>query len=966
MSPLTIYRESIIFMLMNYQDRLIYLCASALKRRGLEDDLHKGRLSEEIKAIKTKNEAQYFVDLYDEFQEKKIRYPVNQNNLLVAYLLNLVPDFDINEKPVFEFDGDMPDVDVDFHKTIRDYLKEEWAPNAFGPERVCNIGSYNTFGMRSSLIDIAKVYGKSRDEMVAITKYLVDKDEEGDAVTWEDALRLNPALAEFCEANPDIYNAARKLTNRNKSMGKHAAGLIISNKPLGNFVPLVVDRAEQITSAFVEGLNAQELGPLGLVKFDLLVITNLEQIGRICQLVKARHGLDSICALPGQRDWSDTAYLDDAKAIAMANKGDLKCVFQFDSPGIRSLVKQGGVTSFDDLVAYTALYRPGPLGMGMAEKYVKRKKGEEPYTIHPAMESILGNTYGVMAYQEQVMKVLQYIGGVPDSHTEKVRKAISKKKVEIFGKYKEMFLENGAKILVRDCEPEIPKDAKEVVTPLIGLHKDSFEELEREVANYAFYEGMENAYAKSLGYVAYLYKLQYPSKLTKENIHQTAAAANTRFLWDQIEAFAAYGFNKSHAVAYTYVSSRLLWLKAHYPLEFYAGILSCETKEDKIREYKTEAVIHDIPVEPVNISKSNVRFAIIQENEEPSPDDKIYFGLSNIKGVGESNAEKIVQGQPYASLEQFLRFFGTDATVIKPLLGLNLFDEGDPVTLYKYYENFKAAEKNRIDRGKRYQKTLDRYDSELKEILADHDELATFDESNLELWQQLFDEDDIVEEVCRTPGPKYGKVQKKNLNKWKRLKTLWGKRERSIKGYLKKEAEADENPFTFDKFDPTSDDTYIPKELEEIYTSPESAETKYLGFIWNHPLEKSPDYTGCTFSQLRLEMRDGATVGPVEVVVVSHKKRDWKNGKGFNYNIWVEDGNGERQYVTVWANDWERFEEEFTGANLLRIRVQPPTKFGYTLDSPQRHKRHMLPPKERDSRVFVMEWGENNDRRTDN
>jgi len=945
---------------MDYQDRLIYLCATALKKRGLEDDLHKKRLLEEIKEIKIKDEAQYFVDLHDEFKEKNICYPVNQNNLLVAYLLDLVPDFNINKDLIFEFDGDMPDVDVDFHKTIRDYLKKSWAPKAFGAERVCNIGSYNTFGMRSSLIDIAKIYGKSRDEMVAITKYLVDKDEEGDAVSWEDALRLNPALAEFCEANPEIYNAAKNLTNRNKSMGKHAAGLIISSKPLGNFVPLVVDRADQITSAFVEGLNAQELGPLGLVKFDLLVITNLEQIGRICQLIKQRHGLDSICALPGQRDWSDTFYLDDSKAIAVANKGDLKCVFQFDSPGIRSLVKQGGVTGFDDLVAYTSLYRPGPLACGMAERYAKRKKGEENYAIHPVLKEILGDTYGVMVYQEQVMKILQYVGGVPDSDTEKVRKAISKKNVDVFGKYKEMFLKNGAKILERDCDFVMPNDAKSVVTPLIGLHKNSFEDMEREVANYAFYEGMDNAYVKSMGYVAYFYKLQYPSKLIKENLHQAAAAANARFLWDQIEAFAAYGFNRSHAVAYTYISSRLLWLKAHYPLEFYAGTLSCETKEDKIREYKTEAIIHDIPVEPVNINKSNVRFAIRQEGDEPSLKDKIYFGLSNIKGVGEANAEKIVQGQPYSSIEQFLRSFGTDATVIKPLLGLGLF-EGDPIVLYKYYENFKTAEKNRIDRAKRYQKTLERYDDELKEILGDH-ELATFDERNLELWQQLFDEDDFVEEVCRIPGSKYGKTLKKNLNKWKRLKSLWGKRERSMNGYAKKELEADKNPFTFEKFDPESDDTYIPKELEEIYTSPEIAQARYLGFIWDHPLEKSPDYTGSTFSQLRLEMLDGATVGPVEVVVVSHKKRNWKNGKGFNYNICVEDGNGERQYITVWPDDWKRFEEEFVGNNLLRIRVQPPTKFGYTLDGPQRHKRHTLPPKERDSRVFVMEWGENNDR----
>jgi hypothetical protein len=124
-------------------------------------------------------------------------------------------------------------------------------------------------------------------------------------------------------------------------------------------------------------------------------------------------------------------------------------------------------------------------------------------------------------------------------------------------------------------------------------------------------------------------------------------------------------------------------------------------------------------------------------------------------------------------------------------------------------------------------------------------------------------------------------------------------------------------------------------------------------------LEKSPDYTGKTFASLRTE--DGAVAGPVEVMVLSFKKKEWKNGKGYSYSLFVEDANGERSSITIWSDDWERFEEEFTEYTLFRIRVQPPTKYGYTIDSPPRWLRHTLPPKDRDYRVVKLSLGVSDD-----
>ena len=223
--------------------------------------------------------------------------------------------------------------------------------------------------------------------------------------------------------------------------GVHAGGLIISRMPISDLVPLTKRKDSPQASAWVEGLNGQDLQPVGLIKFDLLVISNLLQIARCCDLIKKRHNIDGIFARPGESDWTDVqAWRSDKKALALANAGDMKCIFQFDSDGIRKLVVDGGVDRFEDLVAYAALYRPGPLNEKMHTRYVERKRGREKFSLHPLLQPVLSKTYGVMVYQEQIMKILHIVGNIPLKDCEIVRKAISKKKIELFIKYKEMFI----------------------------------------------------------------------------------------------------------------------------------------------------------------------------------------------------------------------------------------------------------------------------------------------------------------------------------------------------------------------------------------------------------------------------------------------------------------------------------------------------------------------------------------------
>jgi DNA polymerase-3 subunit alpha len=367
---------------MNFKE----FCLKILNEKGFSDDLrYSKRLEWELKEIEIQDKEAYFLNLYN----NKSKYKENQNNLLVPYLLDIVDSVDIDRDPVF-YQGDMPDIDTDYLPAVRDYLKNEWSIKTFGEDRVCNIGNYTTFGIKNALIDIAKVYGESREEILNITKNLQNKDDEGKPITWDTAIRQDPLLKKYCEEKQSVAIGARKLINRNRGMGVHAGGLIISSIPINDIVPLVKRKDDPQASSWVEGLHGQDLQPVGLVKFDLLVIANLLQIANCCRLIEQRHGIKKICALPGQNNWSNVEeYRNDEKSLEMANKGDLKCIFQFDSDGIRNLVRSGGVTRFEDLVAYSSLYRPGPLNCIQKDTLINTNDGYKKIKdLRPGLDKV--------------------------------------------------------------------------------------------------------------------------------------------------------------------------------------------------------------------------------------------------------------------------------------------------------------------------------------------------------------------------------------------------------------------------------------------------------------------------------------------------------------------------------------------------------------------------------------------------
>lgn len=529
---------------------------------------------------------------------------------------------------------------------------------------------------------------------------------------------------------------------------------------------------------------------------------------------------------------------------------------------------------------------------GMDVAYCLRKKWKEtgkgePYNIHPLIEPILGKTYNVMAYQEQVMDILRVVGNIPDMHTEKVRKAISKKKISQFAKYKEMFIDNGQK-----------------------------------------------------------------------NLGSTAEFAED--LWDQVESFSAYGFNKSHACAYTFISSRLLYLKAHYPLEFYTATLMCEKDQDKFREYKLDAKYHGIEVCPVDINKSRMNFNI--------SDDKIYFGFKNIKGIGEAVADRIVENQPYKDFPDFLTKFGTDAGALKTLIALGVFDDLEPhydrEHLRRFHEFFKDKITKRRQRQQRFEASMEKKNEELREFLLseisetdpDFEAMCQYTEEAEKLWEERFEH--IIKDV---PYKYKGEERIRQVSVAKMLSDLFIKRDTSVRRFEQNEKDDDENPMSLDVFNAsvvklTDEEVDILNDFMVVQDqkSYPKAESLYYGFQWNHEIEASPDFNPKYTIDAFLADSE-VSVMAIQIKINSVRKRISKNNVTF-YTVEFEDANSRQAKMNVWSDDYTRWQEELKKDALLSVRMRPPSG-GYntfTFDSVPKRQRHLLGPKEEDFRIIKI------------
>ena len=582
-----------------------------LARSGLEERLHRvtgaatrkayeDRLNYELDVIKRMQFPGYFLVVADFINyAKRNGIPVGPGRgssagSLVAYALKITDLDPIRHVLLFERflnpeRRSMPDIDVDFcirgRAQVIQYVKDK-----YGADRVAQIATFGTLKAKAAIRDVGRALGFSFAETDAIAK-LIPAPKQGFDYPLTESIKMEPRLQELIKTDPRIktlIDHALRLEGLVRHASTHAAGVVLSNLPLVDHLPLFVDKEGGIVTQF----DMSCVEKIGLVKFDFLGLKTLTLLHDCVKLIQMTQGVKvDLGHLP----------LDDKKTYQLLCNGNTTGVFQLESTGIREMTVKIRPNCFEDLVAILALYRPGPLDSGMAEEYIKRKNGREKNKyLHPLSEPILKDTYGVIVYQEQVMQIAQVLGGYSMGDADILRRAMGKKDPEEMAAQRERFVE--------------------------GAKKKKID----------------------------------PQKATE--------------IFDQMETFARYGFNKSHSAAYALVSYQTAYLKTHYPVEFMAALMTWEMGDtDKVIKNLAECREKGIEVLAPDVNESRSDFTPVG--------GKIRFGLTAVKNVSEKAVEVILESREkdgaFESLFDFCRRVDLTAVnrrVIENLIKCGAFD----------------------------------------------------------------------------------------------------------------------------------------------------------------------------------------------------------------------------------------------------------------------------------------------------
>jgi DNA polymerase-3 subunit alpha len=432
-----------------------------------------------------------------------------------------------------------PDIDVDFCFERRGEIID-YVIHSYHRENVAHITTFGSMKTRQVIRDVGRALEVPYAEVDKIAKLVPEKLN----ITLEQSLQMEPRLRELRDTNPavkEILTIAATLEGLPRHASTHASAVVIADKPLVEYLPIYKGtKGEMVTQFDMKGVEK-----VGLVKFDFLGLRTLTVINQAVKLVRRRHVPDfDIRAIP----------LDDPETFALLQSGNAAGVFQLESAGMRALMVRLKPTTFEDIIALVALYRPGPMESGMHDDYVRRKHGEQAVTyLLPQLEPLLNETYGIILYQEQVMQIAAAISGYSLAEADILRRAMGKKNPEVFAAQRERFV-TGAKA---------------------------------------------------------------------KGINQNKATE----LFNLIEKFAGYGFNKSHSAAYALIAYQTAYLKAHYPLEFLAALLNCEINQTTaLAKHIMEAREQGIELLPPDINQSDRDFTV--------EDGKVRFGLAGVKNVG--------------------------------------------------------------------------------------------------------------------------------------------------------------------------------------------------------------------------------------------------------------------------------------------------------------------------------------------
>jgi DNA polymerase-3 subunit alpha len=545
------------------EEYLEQICYKNLKERYPKDfkEAYR-RLKYELSIIKKTGFASYFLIIWDLVKfAKENHIPVGPGRgsaagSIVSYILRITDIDPLSYDLLFErflnpARISMPDIDIDFCYEKRAEVLE-YVGKKYGKESVAQIITFGTMLARAVVRDVGRVMGFSYSEVDRIAKMV--PYSVGQHTTLKEAIATGPELAQAYGADPRVkrlIDVAMQLEGLSRHASTHAAGVVISDKPLIERIPLTRGTEGEVVTGFDMG----SLEKTGLLKMDFLGLKTLTVIEETTKIIRRTRGIDlDITAIP----------LDDKKTFSLLTKGNTIGVFQLESRGMREILQKIHPSKFEDLVAVLALYRPGPLGSGMVDDFINRKQGRRNISyIHPKLEPILKKTYGIILYQEQIMQIVSTLAGFDMARADLLRKAIGKKIPEIMEEQRHLFMEG--------CR--------------------------------------------------------------KNNIPQSVANQ----IFDLIDYFSGYGFNKSHSTAYALISYRTAYLKANFPVEFMAALLTSERNNtDKVVEYVNESGRMKINVLAPDINTSFANFTVTE-------DRNIRFGLMAIKNVGKAALESIIE-----------------------------------------------------------------------------------------------------------------------------------------------------------------------------------------------------------------------------------------------------------------------------------------------------------------------------------
>ncbi|MGE0591208.1 MAG: DNA polymerase III subunit alpha [Vicinamibacterales bacterium] len=530
--------------------RLRQLAAEGRLHHTIEE--YERRLDYELEMIRTMGYQGYFLIVWDFIRyAREEGIPVGPGRgsaagSLVAWCMRITDvdpiDFDlIFERFLNPERVSLPDIDVDFCERRRGEVID-YVTRKYGRENVAQIITFGTMKAKAVIRDVGRALDMPFADVDRIAKQIPPALD----MTLDKALAENPVLKDMAAKDgrvKEVLDIGRRLEGMSRHASVHAAGVVIAPGPVTDYAPLYKGARDEITTQW----NMKEIERVGLLKMDFLGLSTLTLIRDALDEIRRTEGIDlDIDAVP----------LDDAKTYRLFGDGQTYGIFQFESSGMRDLLRRAKPERIDDLIALNALYRPGPLKSGMVDDFIARKQGrtEIKYEL-PQLEPILADTYGVIAYQEQVMRIAQALAGFSLGQADVLRKAMGKKDPVVMAKQRDEFM-NGARAL--------------------GIN-------ERKAAK----------------------------------------------IFDLMEYFAGYGFNKSHSTAYAFLAYQTAYLKANYPWHFAAALLTIESQNtDKLAMYLAECRDRGIPVLPPDVNQSQLRFSV-------EPGKGVRFGLTAIKGLGE-------------------------------------------------------------------------------------------------------------------------------------------------------------------------------------------------------------------------------------------------------------------------------------------------------------------------------------------